>query len=64
MIRYSDELIDEIKNNNDIVDVVSQYVHLKEVEEIILDYVHFITRNHLLLQFLQISKYFIALDVE
>ena len=26
---YSDELIDEIKNNNDIVDVVSQYVHLK-----------------------------------
>lgn len=29
MIRYSDELIDEIKNNNDIVDVVSQYVALK-----------------------------------
>lgn len=29
MIRYSDELIDEVKNNNDIVDVVSQYVHLK-----------------------------------
>ena len=29
MIRYSDELIDGIKNNNDIVDVVSQYVHLK-----------------------------------
>ncbi len=29
MIRYSDELIDEIKNNNDIVDVISQYVHLK-----------------------------------
>lgn len=29
MIRYSDELIDEVKNNNDIVDVVSQFVHLK-----------------------------------
>ena len=29
MIRYSDELIDEIKNNNDIGDVISQYVHLK-----------------------------------
>lgn len=29
MIRYSDELIDEIKNRNDIVDVISQYVILK-----------------------------------
>ena len=29
MLRYSDELIDEIKNSNDIVDIVSQYVRLK-----------------------------------
>ncbi len=29
MLRYSDELIDEIKNSNDIVDVISQYVTLK-----------------------------------
>jgi len=29
MVRYSEELIDEIRNNNDIVDVVSQYVTLK-----------------------------------
>lgn len=29
MVRYSDELIDEIKNKNDIVDVISQYVILK-----------------------------------
>ena len=29
MARYSDEIIDEIRQNNDIVDVISQYVHLK-----------------------------------
>ena len=29
MIKYSDELIDEIKGSNDIVDTVSQYVTLK-----------------------------------
>ena len=29
MVRYSDELIEEIKNSNDIVDVISQYVILK-----------------------------------
>lgn len=29
MVRYSDELIEEIRNSNDIVDVISQYVTLK-----------------------------------
>lgn len=29
MVRYSDELLDEIKRQNDIVDVISQYVVLK-----------------------------------
>ena len=29
MVHYSDELIDEIRNSNDIVDVISQYVTLK-----------------------------------
>lgn len=29
MVRYSDELIEEIKSSNDIVDVISQYVTLK-----------------------------------
>ena len=28
-MRYSDELIDDIKNSNDIVDIISQYVVLK-----------------------------------
>lgn len=30
MVRYSDELLDEIKSKNDIVDIVSQYVVLKK----------------------------------
>lgn len=29
MPRYSEEIIDEVRANNDIVDVISQYVHLK-----------------------------------
>lgn len=29
MVKYSEELIEEIRNNNDIVDVISQYVILK-----------------------------------
>ena len=29
MVRYSDELIDEIRTSNDIVDIISQYVTLK-----------------------------------
>lgn len=29
MVRYSDELIEEVSRSNDIVDVISQYVHLK-----------------------------------
>ena len=29
MVRYSDELIDEIRSSNDIVDVISQYVALR-----------------------------------
>ena len=29
MPRYSDEIIDEVRQTNDIVDIISQYVHLK-----------------------------------
>lgn len=30
MVRYSDELIEEVRNSNDIVDIISQYVNLKK----------------------------------
>ncbi len=28
MVRYSEEIIEEVRQNNDIVDIISQYVHL------------------------------------
>ena len=28
-LRYSDEIIEEVKQSNDIVEVISQYIHLK-----------------------------------
>ena len=31
MPRYSDELIEEVRSRNDIVDVISQYVRLSKV---------------------------------
>lgn len=27
-MRYSDEIIEEVRRNNDVVDIISQYVHL------------------------------------
>ena len=27
-MRYSDEIIEEVRQNNDVVDIISQYVHL------------------------------------
>ena len=29
MARYSDEIIEEVRQNNDIVDIISQYIKLK-----------------------------------
>ena len=28
-MRYNDEILNEVRENNDIVEVISQYVHLK-----------------------------------
>ena len=62
MVRYSDEIIEEVRQNNDIVDIISQYVHLTR-EETTLDYVHFIMKNHHHFLYHQTDKYFIVLDV-
>lgn len=34
MARYSDEIIDDVRQSNDIVDVISQYVRLKKWQKL------------------------------
>ena len=61
MVGYNDEFKEKVRNANDIVDVVSQYLPLKEVEGIILEYAHSILKNLLLFLFHQIDNIFIVL---
>lgn len=63
MVQYTDELKEEIRSANDIVDVISQYVTLKRSGRNFSDYALFIKKNHLLFLFLRIDSTFIVLDV-
>ena len=49
-MRYSDDIIEEVRQKNDIVDVVSQYVRLTRRGSTYLDSVRFIMKK--LLRFL------------
>ena len=51
MARYSEEIIEQVRQNNDVVDVISQYVH-------------FIMKNLHHFQYHQTGKYFTVLGVE
>ncbi len=63
-MRISEEIIEKVKEQNDIVDVVSDVVRLKkELEEIFLVYVHSIMKKVHLLVFLLTNKYLSASDV-
>ena len=44
---YPDELIEEVRTRNDIVDVISDYVRLQKREAPISDCVRFIMKNRL-----------------
>ena len=47
-MRIEQELINEIREKNDILDVVSEYVKLEKEDVIILDYVLSMMKRHLL----------------
>lgn len=45
---YSDDIIEEVRSRNDIVDVISQYVRLSKRAVPISDSARFIMKNRLL----------------
>lgn len=63
-MRIEQELINEIREKNDILDVVSEYVKLEKEDVIILDYVLSMMKRHLLFQYQKINKFVIALAVK
>lgn len=61
---FSDDLIEEVRSRNDIVDVIGGYVRLQKKEVHILGYAPFIMRRRDHFPFLQINRCITALDVE
>lgn len=58
-----DEVVNRVRQETNIVDVVSQYVQLKKVVRIYLVSVHSMMKRHLLFQLQKKSKSFIVLVV-
>lgn len=61
---YSDDIIEEVRSRNDIVDVISQYVHLQKKARPTLDSVLFIMRKQVPSLLHQVSRCTTASAVE
>ena len=57
---YSNEIIDEVRSANDIVDVVSSYVKIQKKVQIIWGFDHYMQRNLLHFQYHPVNSFFIV----
>ena len=53
---YSEDIIEQVRTENDIVDVIGDYVKLQKKAVPILDSARFTMKNHLLFPCLPISR--------
>ena len=61
---YPDEIIEEVRTKNDIVDVIGSYVKIQKRAVHTLDFVRFIMKRVRLFLYPGISRFIIALAAE
>ena len=61
---YPDEIIEEVRTKNDIVDVIGSYVKIQKRAVLISDFAHFIMKRVRLFQYPGTSRFIIVLAAE
>ena len=60
---YEEDIVEQVRQSNDIVDVISSYVNLKDPAVITWDYVHFTMKNRHLFPSVPVNRCTIVSDV-